>query len=415
MKKEEQLFKMTAKTMAGLEPVLEKELLKLGAQKVEAHNRAVSFEGDKGFMYKANVCLRTALRILKPIHTFKAENEVQLYGHIFKMQWEDIFGLENTFAIDSTVNSTLFNHSKFISQKAKDAIADRFRDKFGKRPSVDLEKPDVRINLHVRENEWTVSLDSSGESLHKRGYREETGAAPINEVLAAGLVMLTGWTPPLNFVDPMCGSGTIAIEAALIANNIPAGYYRKEFGFEKWKDFDADLFQLIMDSAVNKISDDERTRIYASDINRQVLEKAEENIRNAKVEDTVKTFRSSIEDFTPPPGTGTLIINPPYGERMGENVNELYKSIGDVFKKKYAGYDCWLITSNMEAIKHIGLKPTRKITVFNGPLECKFLKYSIYEGTKKVHKLEGGKGRMGETEKGGMGETGNRGKEEFTE
>lgn len=200
--------------------------------------------------------------------------------------------------------------------------------------------------------------------------------------------MLTDWTPPLNFIDPMCGSGTIAIEAALIANNIPAGYFRNEFGFEKWKDFDADLFQVIMDSAIKKISDDDRTRIYASDINRQVLEKAQENINNAKVEDTVKTFRASIEDFTPPPGTGTVIINPPYGERMGENVNELYKSIGDAFKKKYAGYDCWMITSNMEAIKHIGLKPTRKITVFNGPLECRFLKFSIYEGTKKIHKVE---------------------------
>jgi len=388
MKKEEQLFKMTAKTMAGLEPILAKELMKLGAQKVEAHNRAVSFEGDKGFMYKANIQLRTALRILKPIHTFKAENEVQLYGKIFEMEWENIFDLENTFAIDSTVNSTLFNHSKFLSQKAKDAIADRFRDKFGKRPNVDLENPSIRINIHVRENEFTVSLDSSGESLHKRGYRDETGVAPINEVLAAGLVMLTDWTPPLNFIDPMCGSGTIAIEAALIANNIPAGYFRNEFGFEKWKDFDADLFQVIMDSAIKKISDDDRTRIYASDINRQVLEKAQENINNAKVEDTVKTFRASIEDFTPPPGTGTVIINPPYGERMGENVNELYKSIGDVFKKKYAGYDCWMITSNMEAIKHIGLKPTRKITVFNGPLECRFLKFSIYEGTKKIHKVE---------------------------
>lgn len=375
--------------MAGLEPILAKELMKLGAQKVEAHNRAVSFEGDKGFMYKANIQLRTALRILKPIHTFKAENEVQLYGQIFKMEWENIFDLENTFAIDSTVNSTLFNHSKFLSQKAKDAIADRFRDKFGKRPNVDLENPSVRINIHVRENEFTVSLDSSGESLHKRGYRDETGVAPINEVLAAGLVMLTDWTPPLNFIDPMCGSGTIAIEAALIANNIPAGYFRNEFGFEKWKDFDADLFQIIMDSAIKKISDDDRTRIYASDINRQVLDKAQENINNAKVEDTVKTFRASIEDFTPPPGTGTVIINPPYGERMGENVNELYKSIGDVFKKKYAGYDCWMITSNMEAVKHIGLKPTRKITVFNGPLECRFLKFSIYEGTKKIHKLEG--------------------------
>lgn len=387
MKQEQQLFKMTAKTMAGLEEVLASELAKLGAQNVQPHNRAVSFEGDKGFMYKANISLRTALRILKPIHTFKAENEVQLYGQIFKMQWEDIFDVTKTFAIDSTVNSTLFNHSKFLSQKAKDAIADRFRDKFGERPNVDLEQPDVRINLHVRENEFTVSLDSSGESLHKRGYRDETGPAPINEVLAAGLVMLTGWTPPLNFIDPMCGSGTIAIEAALVANNIPAGYYRNEFGFEKWNDFDADLFQTIMDSAIKKISDDDRTRIYASDISRHVLEKAEENIKNARVEDTIKTYRSAIEEFEPPAGKGTVVINPPYGERIGDNINELYKSIGDTFKKKYAGYDCWLISSNLEAIKHVGLKPTRKITVFNGPLECKFLKYSIYEGTKKVHKL----------------------------
>lgn len=387
-KKKSSLFKMLAKTMAGLEPVLARELLKLGAQNIQQHNRAVSFEGDLGFMYKANISLRTALRILKPIYTFKADNEARLYGQIFQMPWENYFGIENTFAIDSTVNSKIFTHSKFISQKAKDAIADRFRDKFGARPDVDLEKPDVRINLHVRENDWTVSLDSSGESLHKRGYREETGVAPINEVLAAGLVLLSEWNPPHNFIDPMCGSGTIAIEAALIANNIPPGYYRNEFGFERWKDFDADLFQIIMDSCIKKINEDNRTRIYASDISRAMIEKAEENIRNAKVDDTVKTFRSSIEEFTPPQGKGTLIINPPYGERMGENIETLYKKIGDIFKKKYAGYDCWLITSNLEAVKHIGLRPSRKISVFNGPLECKFLKYAMYEGTKKVHKTE---------------------------
>lgn len=371
--------------MAGLEPVLAKELLAIGAQNIISHNRAVSFEGDKGFMYKANICLRTALRVLVPFKVFKAENEDRLYKEIFNIPWEEIFDVEKTFAIDSTLNSAVFNHSKYISLKSKDAVADRFREKFGKRPNVDIEKPDVRINIHVRDTDFTISLDSSGESLHKRGYRDQTGIAPINEVLAAGLVMLSGWAPPFNFADPMCGSGTIAIEAALIANNIPPGYYRDEFGFERWKDFDLQLFELIMGSAVDKIKNHPELRIYAADISRSVLEKAQENIRNAKVDDIVKTYRASIEDFTPPTGKGTVIINPPYGERMGkEDIAKLYKNIGDIFKKKYSGYECWIISSNLEALKRVGLHPSKKIPVFNGPLECRFVRFSMYEGSKKV-------------------------------
>jgi putative N6-adenine-specific DNA methylase len=391
---EKQDFKMIAKTIFGLEEILSVELQRLGARNIEVHNRAVSFTGDLGFLYKANLCLRTALRVLVPFKTFKVTDEKSLYTSIQSVNWEDYMDVTDTIAIDTVINSELFTHSQFLSQKTKDAIVDQFRAKYGERPSVDLERPTIRINLHVFNDVATLALDSSGESLHKRGYRDKTNLAPINEVLAAGLVLLTGWDKRSNFIDPMCGSGTILIEAALIANNIPPGYYREEYGFERWKKFmafDEELWNIIFDAAINKITD-HKQQIIGGELSPNVAKKAKENIKLAKVEDVVSIRNCDMKDFEVPAGRGVVVINPPYGERMvKDNIDELYKMMGDTFKKKFAGYDCWILSSNMEAFKHVGLRPTRKIALFNGQLECRFMKYEVYEGTKKIHKLEKGK------------------------
>lgn len=385
-------FKMIAKTIFGLEETLATELLRLGAKNIEEHNRAVSFEGDMGFMYKANLCLRTALRILVPFETFVVTNEQSLYDSIQKINWSDYMDVTDTLAIDTVLNSDLFTHSQYISQKVKDAIVDQFRLKFNERPSVDLDKPTIRINVHIYNDTCTVALDSSGESLHKRGYRDKTNLAPINEVLAAGLVLLSGWDKRTNFIDPMCGSGTIVIEAALIANNIPAGYFREDFGFQRWnkfKPFNEDLWNLIFDSAVNKITDHQQT-IIGGELSPNVAKKAKENIKLAKVDDVVQIRNCDMKDFEVPPGRGVVVINPPYGERMvKDNIDELYKMMGDTFKQKFSGYDCWILSSNLDALKNVGLRPSRKITLYNGQLECKFMKYEMYQGTKKIHKLEG--------------------------
>ncbi len=393
--KEEKDFKMIAKTIFGLEEVLSTELQRLGAKDVEIHNRAVSFTGDKGFMYKANLCLRTALRILVPIQSFKVRDEKSLYESIQSINWENYMDVTDTLAIDTVLSSELFTHSQYLSQKAKDAIVDQFRAKHGERPSVDLDKPTLRIHLHVVGDNCTVAFDSSGESLHKRGYRDKTNLAPLNEVLAAGMILLTGWDKRTTFIDPMCGSGTILIEAAMIANNIPPGYYRDEYGFENWKKFmafDDELFNMIFDSAINKITNHEQ-KIIGCEISRNVSKKAKENIKHAKVDDVVTIQTGPMQEMEVPAGRGVVLMNPPYGERMvKDNIEELYKSIGDTFKKNFQGYDCWVISSNIEAFKHVGLRPSRKITLFNGQLECKFMKYEMYQGTKKIHKLvDGGK------------------------
>lgn len=390
--KNENDIKMIAKTNFGLEELLSQELQRLGAKNVEIHNRAVSFVGDKGFMYKANLCCRVALRILVPFKTFKVSDEKSLYAGIQSINWEDYMEVTDTIAIDTVLSSDLFTHSQYISQKAKDAIVDQFRAKHGERPSVDLDKPTLRINLHIVGDTCTVALDSSGESLHKRGYRDKTNLAPINEVLAAGLVLLTGWDKRTNFIDPMCGSGTILIEAALMANNIPAGYFREDFGFQRWNKFlpyEEELWNTIFDSAVNKITNHEQ-KILGGELSPNVAKKAKENIKFAKVDDIVSIKNVDMKDFEVPAGRGVVVINPPYGERMDkDNMEELYKMMGDTFKKNFAGYDCWILSSNMEAFKHVGLRPSRKIQLYNGPLECRFMKFEMYQGTKKIHKIVG--------------------------
>ena len=384
---------MIAKTIFGLEEVLSQELQRLGAKDVEVHNRAVSFTGDKGFMYKANICLRTALRVLVPIKTFAIKDEKSLYAALQGINWEEYMDVTDTLAIDTVLNSDLFTHSQYISQKAKDAIVDQFRAKYGERPSVDLDKPTIRIHLHIFKDSCTVALDSSGESLHKRGYRDKTNLAPLNEVLAAGMILLSGWDKRSTFIDPMCGSGTILIEAALIANNIPPGYYRDAYSFEGWKKylpFEEDLYNTIFDAAIDKITNHQQS-ILGGELSPNVAKKAKENVKLAKVDDIVSVKVSDIKDFEVPPGRGVVIINPPYGERMvKDNIEELYKTIGDTFKKSFSGYDCWVLSSNLDAFKHVGLRPSRKIVLYNGQLECRFMKYEMYQGTKRVHKLEEG-------------------------
>jgi putative N6-adenine-specific DNA methylase len=384
-----QSFPMLAKTIVGLEEVLANELLKLGARDIETHNRAVSFTGDLGFLYKANFCLRTALRILKPIKTFVVRNEQQLYGEIQKIYWPDYLDVTETLAIDCVLSTDLFSHSQFMAQKAKDAIVDQFREKFGARPSVELDRPTLRINLHIKGDVCTVSLDSSGESLHKRGYRDKTNLAPINEVLAAGLVLLSGWDRRSAFVNPMCGSGTILIEAGLIACNIPPGYYREEYGFQNWKDYDAELWDMIYESCMKKVNNDP-VELVGIEISRNVARKAKENVKLAKLEDIITIHNASFQEFDPPPSPGVVVINPPYGERMDqdEDIDGLYREMGDTFKKKYKGFSGWIISSNREALKHVGLRPSRKITIFNGPLECRYMRFDMYEGSKKASKQE---------------------------
>jgi putative N6-adenine-specific DNA methylase len=380
-------FRMIAQTMFGLEEILVNELTALGAKEIEKLNRAVGFVGDLSMMYKANLCLRTALRVLVPIHAFEVKNEQDLYLKIKEMEWEKHMEVTDTLAINCSLNSTLFGHSQYLEQKTKDAIVDRFRERTGKRPSVDTDLPTLRINLFINQEKCIVSLDSSGESLHKRGYRDKTNLAPINEVLAAGMILLTGWDGKSNFIDPMCGSGTILIEAALIAGNIPPGSYKAMFGFEKWKNFDADVWEEVYEEAMNQITDSQ-TLIVGGEISKHVARKAVININEANMKNKIRIENCAFQDLPAPEGQGILVINPPYGERMDkdEDINALYKSIGDTLKKNWAGYQAWLITSNMEAAKHIRLDPKPKIKLFNGSLECRFMRYELYSGTRRKDK-----------------------------
>lgn len=377
-------FKMLAKTMYGFEDILATELKNLGAINVETGVRSVSFEGDKGFMYKANLSLRTAIKILKPVKSFRIRNEADLYDHIYKMDWAQYMTYNNTFAIDATVNSDQYNHSLFMALKTKDAIADKFRDEEGKRPDVDLKHPDLRINLHIQRDECTVSLDSSGQSLHHRGYRTATNIAPINEVLAAGMLLLSGWDGQSDFLDPMCGSGTIPVEAAMIACNIPANINRKEFSFEKWNDFDEDLFEKIIESCLSKTREF-HYKIYGYDKAPSAVWKAKENVKNANLGDYItiedKDFFKT-EKLTE--GKLHMVFNPPYGERLNIEMESFYKQIGDTLKQSYPGTDAWFITANLDALKHVGLRPSRKIKIYNGKLEAKLVKYVMYEGSKKA-------------------------------
>lgn len=380
-------FKMVATTMFGLEEVLATELRNLGAQDVNVGVRNVSFRGDKGFLYKANIALRTAIRILKPIKSFKVYDEEDLYKSLQKIKWENYLNVEGTFAIGAVVNSKNFtSNSHYISLKSKDAVADYYRHKYSKRPNVDLKYPDLKIHVHIQKDWCTVSLDSSGDSLHKRGYRSATNIAPINEVLAAGLVLLSGYTGDENFIDPMCGSGTILIEAAMIANNIPANINRKHFAFENWNDYDEDLYFIIQDALLKKMRSS-HFKIMGFDKAPSAVRKAQDNIKNANLEEFigvhhVNFFNSKKEVF----GNTTILFNPPYGERLNIDTAEFYRKIGDTLKHGYPGSKVWFITSDIEALKHVGLRTSKRIPLKNGDLDCRLVRYDMYEGTRKVRK-----------------------------
>ena len=377
-------FYMLAKTMFGLEEILADELRKLGAQNVKPMNRAVSFKGDKGFMYKANLNLRTALRILKPIAHFQAHDEKELYKELCKIDWTEIFNLNTTFATHATTHSEFFTHSKYASLVMKDAIVDTFRKKFNKRPDVDPEMPDISINLHIAKHTCTVSLDSSGESLHKRGYKSDAVIAPMNEVLAAGLILLSDWNRISNFHDPMCGSGTLLIEAALIAHNIPANIFRNKFGFEGWKDFDEELWEMIKEVSLEK-EIHYYGKITGSDNFQKAVRISRENIENALFYENIKVTKSDFFETRINPGT-FVIFNPPYGERIDLGVTDFYEKVGTTLKHKYEGCSIWIISSDIENMKFIGLRPSRKIKVMNGKLECSFRNFEVYEGSKKAKK-----------------------------
>lgn len=375
-------IKIQVKTFFGLEGVLAEEIKKLGGRNVETKNRAVTCEGDLGFLYKINYSCRTALKILVPILTFKAWNEDRFYDKIFDFPWDSIMDAQQTFAIDATVNSERFKHSQFMTLKMKDAIVDFFKAKYRKRPDIDTKNPDIKLHLHIDRELVSISLDSSGDPLFKRGYRKAQSQAPINEVLASGMLQLAGWSGKENFLDPMCGSGTILIEAAMIALNLPAQIFRKKFAFQNWKNYDAELFTKIKEFRINKITEFQG-KIIGYDIDPLSLSIARENIEVAELEDVIEVkkqdfFESKKEHFPL-----LMVFNPPYNERISISDEEFYKKIGNTFKQNYPNTLAWMISSDLEAYKKIGLRPSRKIKLFNGKLECRFLQYETYEGSKR--------------------------------
>ncbi len=375
---------MVAKTFFGFEEILAKELQQLGAQEVEIGTRMVSFKGDKGFMYKANLSLRSALKILKPIYHFRAFNDQSLYKGIQGIDWSKYLNANQTFVIDTTIHSDNFKHSQFVSQKAKDAIVDQFRDKFGQRPSIDKDFPDLRINIHIDRDQCSVSLDTSGASLHHRGYRTATNIAPINEVLAAGMLLLSGWDGSSDFLDPMCGSGTILVEAAMIACNIPANINRKEFAFEKWNDWDNDLFDQIIDALMKRTREFHHT-IMGYDKAPSAVQKAKDNVQNANLEDYITISQANFfETNKETVGPLQMVFNPPYGERLDIDLERFYREMGDTLKNNYPNTNAWFITANLESLKYVGLRPSRKIKLFNGSLEARLVKYEMYEGSKRT-------------------------------
>lgn len=384
-----QEFELIAKTFMGLEPVLAKELTQLGANEVQIGRRMVSFMGDKEMMYRANFQLHTAIRILKPIKHFKALSADDVYREAQKIDWSEYIGLDKTFAVDSVVFSEEFRHSKFVAYKVKDAIVDQFREKTGKRPNISVANPDIRLNIHIAEDKCTLSLDSSGESLHRRGYRQESVEAPLNEVLAAGMILMTGWQGETDFIDPMCGSGTLLVEAALIAHNMAPGLFRKEYAFEKWPDFDSDLFDRIYN---DDSSEREFTHhIYGYDVDIKAVNTARLNVRAAGLLNDITVEEADFKNFTQPKEKSIIVTNPPYGERISTpDLLGTYKMIGERLKHQFLNNDAWILSYREECFDQIGLKPSIKIPVYNGSLECEFRKYQIFDGKMKDFRAEGG-------------------------
>ena len=391
-------MKIIAKTFQGLEEVLADEVRQIGAAEVCVGNRMVSFTGDQAVLYRANICLRTAVRVLKVIEEFKASDADQVYERVKQMPWEELMSEHDTFIVDAVCFSEDFRHSKFVAYRTKDAIADRFRSLTGQRPNVSISDPTLRVHVHISNHDVSIALDSSGESLHKRGYRTGTVAAPINEVLAAGIVLLSGWKGECDFIDPFCGSGTILIEAALIARNINPGLFRKEFAFEKWRDFDRDLFdKLYNDDSAERPFDH---HIYGFDINRQAIRIATQNVQSAGVGDVVSVQQRDFREgglLLPESGNeeegrrkAIMITNPPYGERITtDDILALYSTIGTKLKQQFAGGDAWIISLHEECFDAIGMRPSTKFALYNGALPCELRKYQVFSGSLRDHRAEG--------------------------
>ncbi len=377
--------RLSVKTLQNYEEMLATELKELGATNIEIGKRIVHCKGDMELVYKANLHCRTALRVLIPIVEFPIREADEIYTQALKTDWTQYLELEQTFAIDPNVNSEFIRHSNYASVKLKDAIADCFNKKMNRRPDVNPDRPDVLFHLHIDNFKVTISLDSSGESLNRRGYRTKGARAPLNEVLAAGMIMMTGWKGESDFYVPMCGSGTLAIEAAMIAQNLPAQFLRSDFGFMGWKNFDKEMWHKIKKAAAEKIITAPH-RIYASDADKWQLKVAVENIENAGFEDVIETQVLDFIEARPQGETGVIVFNPPYGERMDEeNLLILYKNMGDTLKHHWPGFTAWIISSNDEALKKIGLKAAKKIPLINGTLPCKFQRYDLFAGKRKEH------------------------------
>lgn len=384
-------YQLITKTVAGLEDVLAAEIKGLGAKNVRVMHRAVICEGNKEMMYRLNYNVRTGLKVLKPFQSFFAKNPDELYKKVQEIQWWELLRTDQTFCVDAVTSGRFFTHSQYAALKTKDAIVDQFRDVMGPRPSINTLNPDLRINLHIREDKVQILFDSSNESLHHRGYRKQVDKAPMNEVLAAGLIQLSGWKADCNFLDCMCGSGTLPIEAAMFAMKIPAGYYRKQWGFMKWADWDPELWKQIKKEADSQICEFDH-EIWASDRSPKAVDIAQGNINNARLGRDIHLIKKNMEDLTPPEEGGIVIINPPYGDRLEEDdIDQVYENIGNTLKHNFQGYQCWLITDDAVALKHVGLKPTAKIPVWNGPLECRFVRFDIFGGKLKEWKMKGEK------------------------
>ncbi|MFD3000937.1 class I SAM-dependent RNA methyltransferase [Pontibacter toksunensis] len=378
-------FNITVTTLAGLEEILADELRALDMEYIKVGTRAVTCSGNLRQLYEANLWCRTAIRVLKPFRNFKARDEKDLYAQVQKINWSEYLDLDQTFAISAAVSHSTFEHSLYVAQLTKDAIVDQFRKETGRRPSVDKLHADVRLNLHMHENMVTLSLDSSGDSLHRRGYRLQTNVAPLNEVLAAGIISLTGWDRKSPFIDPMCGSGTFLIEAAMMAQNIAPGLYRRDpYGFESWKDYDANLFEMLWKTAEAKASFEPKAAILGYDIDPDYVQAAQKNIENAGLENVIKVAEADFFKTEAPVEPGVVVMNPPYNERIvSEDIDLLYKNIGDTLKKNYQGYDAFVFTGNLEAAKNVGLRASRRTPLYNGPIDCRLLKYELYRGSRR--------------------------------